>query len=336
MNPKGARLEIARVLFGISADASIAFQNCDPLYRTFIRSGARSRRPPDIRLRPVPGPFPDLGALPVLFDTGESWSLRADRNIRWLTLHPERHPRPLWAARFDRRAARARLYGDPWPFGYPLDQLLLMHFLADRRDGILAHAAGLLREGGAAIFAGTSGAGKSTLARLFEAEAPGCMLSDERTVIRRGGRGFKAYGTPWSGTAAIARNGSAPLSAVFFLKHGRSNRLRPLDRREALDRLLPACSVPWFDAELASNVIEVCEDFVAAVPAYEFCFKPDASAPVAVLGFLDARPASSGSIPPGGGRGGAARGSGSRSGRRGRVPPPKRGRPDARRRRKRA
>jgi hypothetical protein len=281
------RLEIAGVAFAVSSNPSVSFRNHDPLYRPFFRTGFSGNRPADIRLRLVRGPLPKLDHLNKLFDTEESWSMRGERDSRWISLHPDRHPEPLWVARFDRGASRVRLWGDPWPLGYPLDQLLMMYHLAGR-DGLLAHAAGLILDGRAVIFTGTSGAGKSTLARLFDAGREGKVLSDERMVLRRAGQGFKAFGTPWAGTAGIARNGSAPLAAVVFLKHGRANRVLPVAPRDALDRLLPLCSIPWYEEALVPRIILLCKNLVASVPAYEFRFKADRSAPAAFLKFISA------------------------------------------------
>jgi hypothetical protein len=98
-------------------------------------------------------------------------------------------------------------------------------------------------------FCGRSGAGKSTMARLWRRLAPQArLLSDDRIVLRPSGTGVRAWGTPWHGEGGFAAPDWGPLGAVFFLRHGRTTRLRPL-----------------FPAE-------------AAVPAFELAFRPDRSA----------------------------------------------------------
>ncbi|HAM50351.1 MAG TPA: hypothetical protein DCP92_06510 [Nitrospiraceae bacterium] len=52
------------------------------------------------------------------------------------------------------------------PFVYPLDLLILMYALA-WREGIIAHAAGVVMRGRGYVFPGRSGTGKSTLVRQF-------------------------------------------------------------------------------------------------------------------------------------------------------------------------
>jgi len=298
MKANRARLEIAGVAFDLSSIHSVSFKDPDPLYRPFIQAVTRGRGAPDIRLRLTLEPMPRLDCLEKVFDTEESWSLRTDGNHLWLSLNPSCHPEPLWIAKFDRKVRRVLFYdrpaspkimGEPilldWPLCYPLDQLLLMHHLG-QRDGLLAHAAGLVLGDRGFVFAGCSGAGKSTLARLLESGRVGTVLSDERMVLRRSRRGYDAFGTPWAGTEAIARNGKAPLAALVFLKHGPANAILPISPSDALDRLLPACSIPWYDQDLMPRIILFCKGLVAEVPAFEFGFKPDPSAPAAFLKFL--------------------------------------------------
>lgn len=222
---------------------------------------------------------------------------------RWVRFQPPTRPEPHYVARFDRAArrviitiprpmpaARGRILEIDNPLSYPLDQLLTMYHLAGRR-GLIAHAAGLALNGRTLLFAGCSGAGKSTLARLFASFGTGEPLSDERMVVRvpRGGRGFSAYGTPWAGTELIARPGGGPLAGLFFLKHGTRNRAVPLAPRDALDLLLPACSIPWYDGEVMAPIIATCKEIVARTPVFRFEFRPDLSAPAALLKFAAAR-----------------------------------------------
>ncbi len=163
------------------------------------------------------------------------------------------------------------------PLVYPLDQLLLMYFLA-RRKGILTHAAGIARRGKAFIFPGVSGAGKSTFSGLLLQAGTGKMLSDERIIVREIDGVMQAFGTPWAGTAGIACNASAPLAGIFFLKHGKSNRIEKLDAGAAADRLLPMASIPWYDPDTMAPIVAFAKRLAARVPAYEMSFTPDRSA----------------------------------------------------------
>jgi serine kinase of HPr protein (carbohydrate metabolism regulator) len=148
-----------------------------------------------------------------------------------------------------------------------------MYILA-RRHGALLHAAGIDINGKGYIFPGKSGAGKSTITRQFAALGDTGLLSDDRIVVRKIEGGFKAYGTPWPGEAGIALNKSVPLAGIFFINHGSANRIREITPKEALARLLPVTSIPWYDREVMDRILTFCEDLISSVPIYELDFKP--------------------------------------------------------------
>ncbi len=275
-------LRIAGVPFVISGSPRQGLKVRNPLYRRFIKRAVIGKMQPRIEIMVNMAPPPVLDGKERIFATRESWELLADKKRLWMVYHPPRHAQPFWVAAFDRRAARVEFYcpGESQPIhpvGYPLDQLLLMYFLA-RRKGILTHAAGIARGGKAFIFPGVSGAGKSTFSGLLARAGAGKMLSDERIIVREIDGVMQAFGTPWAGTAGIARDGSAPLAGLFFLKHGKSNRIEQLASSAAADRLLPLASIPWYDPGTLAPIVAFAKRLAASVPAYEMSFIPDSSA----------------------------------------------------------
>ncbi len=101
------------------------------------------------------------------------------------------------------------------------------------------------------------------------------MLSDDRIIIRKMDNIFKTFGTPWPGEEGIAINKSVPLSGIFFISHGSDNRIKEIDKKEALEKLLPVTSIPWYDQEIMTKILNFCEDVISNIPAYELYFKPD-------------------------------------------------------------
>lgn len=286
---RGIELSIGGIRLRIDCPDA-RFRVPDPQYRPFVRQAADAGEPAQLDIRLHAGGFPFLDRLVKRFDTKESWAMFQDGARRAITFHPSGRVEPLWTASFDRTVRRVSVHcrvAAPTgrgrrgvidlPVAYPLDQLLLMYHFALRR-GMLVHAAGMVSEGKAFLFPGASGAGKSTFSRLLSEAKAGRVLSDERMIIRRVGGRFRAYGTPWAGTAGIARSGDAPLAGAFFLRHGRENRLRRLAAAEAADRLLPTVSIPWYDPDAAAPVISLAKRLAAAVPCHEFEFVPDRSA----------------------------------------------------------
>lgn len=243
-----------------------------------------------IRVRLNAGEMPGLDSWRTLVASGLAWSIRHRGTGRCLCLGGPSGGRPAHrVARWRGDASRATVYCGPEYLkacpggivemgdaaGYPVDQVLFMYFLS-RRHGLLVHAAGLAVEGRAILFPGVSGAGKSTLARQFLARGSTGLLSDDRVIVRGTGRRYAAYGTPWPGDAGVATDAGAPLAALLFPARGVETRIRELEPRAALDRLLPATSMLWHERDLLASQIETCERLLLDIPAFELAWSPGA------------------------------------------------------------
>ena len=291
------RLQVADVNLFITCRDSVLLQGLDPVYQSFLGGAGRASGSIDVEVRLELQSGPSTEGLREVFDSGASWSLFRDHGAQYLKWHPPAFEEPLWLARFDDHQERVTVYcGDTLlsrrdgrtalssPVRYPLDQLLLMYVLA-RKDGALIHAAGAAIKGEGFVFPGRSGAGKTTLSRELVARADVEPLSDDRIVVRRMDGQFRAFGTPWPGEADIANNKSAPLSGIFFLAHGAKNVISKIDKREALERLLPVTSVPWYDRDVVPGLLTFLEGLVSAVPSFELQFRPGPDAADALLQF---------------------------------------------------
>jgi hypothetical protein len=224
----------------------------------------------------------------LLFDSGALWTLyrqHEDYLFRFTT--PYFGATPYKVALFNRdftagQVTLHRPYFDTtrslYPLDYPLDELLMLHLLAQGRGAEL-HSCGLVDEGGAGLlFLGQSGAGKTTTARLWEMHGRAEILSDDRIILRRLDGQVWMYGTPWHGEGELARSAGAPLAGIFFLRHGERNRLQALGRAEASARLF-SCGFPTFyDANGLDFTLAFFDEVTGAVPCYELSFVPDETA----------------------------------------------------------
>lgn len=242
----------------------------------------------DLRLTGAPAPA--VTGYKKIFDSQDSWSIYADQDDLFIVDQYPPYSRPVWTAGLRLNSGRVTIYCDDAvidphsrtlalnPIAYPLDQILLMNYLAVHGGGII-HAAGWASKNGRGwVFPGKSGAGKSTLAGLLSGLRGGEVLSDDRIALRDIGDTFHMYGTPWPGEGGFAVNRAARLEGLMFLTKGTENRMVGIAPSAAIFRLLPVLSIPWYDEKKVLSMMDFCENLLKQVPAYEFFFRPDPSA----------------------------------------------------------
>jgi hypothetical protein len=242
----------------------------------------------DIDIDLVSDHIPATREMTKIFDSRQSWAMFREGDDYCMTYHPPDFEKPFWLSRISNSFNKVAVYcGEELirrrdgrievsnPVRYPLDQILLMYYLS-RRDGLLAHAAGVEIGSKGYLFAGRSGAGKSTLSALFSVRQNITRLSDDRMVIRKSGDVYTEFGTPWPGEGGIAENRGAPLSGIFFLIHGDSHGIEELTPQKGFEMLLPVVSIPWYDQEISADILSSCEEMIYSVPTYRLFFTPDA------------------------------------------------------------
>jgi hypothetical protein len=114
------------------------------------------------------------------------------------------------------------------------------------------------------------------------------VLSDDRVVVRRAGKGFRGFGTPWHGEGRFALPADRPLRAVFFLRQAKRTSVARLAPPDAAGRLFARTFPPPWDAEAVASVLETCAQVASAIPCYELSFRPGAEAVGLVLSVLKA------------------------------------------------
>lgn len=192
---------------------------------------------------------------------------------------------PDWITVYDTVSCEAHSYTTPNQFAdgtitfptighYPHIQFLLTAYLATHA-GSLHHCACAIHNGKAYLFAGRSGVGKSTMSRLLDASGSFQVIGDDRTVVRRDGNTFTAYGTPWPSSAGFAENAHAPLGGIFFLHQSKTNRVEPISSGTAFKQLLPVSDIPWYDQPLMDGILKYCEQLAESVPVWDVHFRPD-------------------------------------------------------------
>jgi len=163
------------------------------------------------------------------------------------------------------------------PYFGPTMELLLIHYLAQGR-GLILHSCGIAIEDRGIIFLGESGAGKSTIARMWAQENGVDILSDDRVIVRKQGREFRVYGTPWHGEAAFGSPREARLERIFFLRHGQKNSAQDMKGLDLVSHLLTCSFPPLWDSQGMEFVLEFFTQVAAQVPCQELSFRPEKNA----------------------------------------------------------
>jgi hypothetical protein len=279
-------ISIAGITFSVlSADkTAVITPPPDPAYNQFTLPSGKDRTDIRVTVYPEPDSIPKSDNCTLIFEGGEAWRLFRCGDGYLLNLKLPGARAPLWTIRADPAFTELTAHCHPSivkttndyctipsPITYPLDQIILIHHLA-HKGGLIVHCAGLEYNGRVSVFPGQSGAGKSSVSRLLRSAAGVSVLSDDRIVIRKANQRFIAHGTPWPGEAKIAINRKADLGHMFFLTRATSNRVQPLTPDQALERLLPVASIPWYDENHLPGVLDFCDDLLQSTSVFDLQF----------------------------------------------------------------
>jgi hypothetical protein len=159
---------------------------------------------------------------------------------------------------------------------YDFLQILIINYLAYRKEGLILHACAVKdREGRGLAFAGRSGNGKSTLARFWHYNTKEMILNDDRVLVRKTNRGWIAYGTPWHGEFGDymdSHPGSVALTNLFFIEHAKKNFAQAVDGVDAFKLLYPTLIPIFYDEAQINNVLNLCEELIGSTPCCKLGF----------------------------------------------------------------
>lgn len=141
------------------------------------------------------------------------------------------------------------------------------------------HGCAVSRDGRGFLFSGPSGTGKSTIAKL---SSDFKILNDELVIVGRSNGNYIVSSSPFKGDFRNNINASAPLSALFLIKHGKKNIIRRITKTEFVTRFVR--EVIYSDSLLSTKkkesfleMMDFCSGIAEIVPFYELAFLPDKS-----------------------------------------------------------
>jgi hypothetical protein len=166
----------------------------------------------------------------------------------------------------------------------PLERVLdnalryLTAYLAVEQGGFAMHAAGVLHEDRAWLFAGASRAGKSTVVQLLE---PADSLGDDfGMVLPLAGGGWSAPAVPFDNAERIGSErptGKFPLAGVWRLHQAGTTYVELPPAGRAVTSLMGCTAFSWAMPEQAAKLLEQVERFVGSGMYQHLHFTKDAS-----------------------------------------------------------
>jgi len=234
----------------------------------------------DLSVRIVQGSIPCPDG-PPQFQAGQNWAVWPDGDAYLFCTGYTNRQKPSRVCRLPHALDHAVLHvpGDPAdrPLRYPLDQVLSWGLLG-RCNGLLLHAAAVVRDGVGYVLAGRSGAGKSTLSGLCHDQGWE-ILNDDRVIVHPDAQGkWQVSGTPWHGSGCYARNRTVPLRGLYVLAQDTRDAATAMSRRDARLALMDVAAIAWFSESWSQAALDTLARVCAEVPVCRLHFTRSVSA----------------------------------------------------------
>ncbi|MBU1864149.1 MAG: hypothetical protein KKH94_10835 [Candidatus Omnitrophica bacterium] len=156
-------------------------------------------------------------------------------------------------------------------------RVILIHYLAIRKQGICIHSSGVgVSEDVGLLFAGKSGSGKSTIAGIWNRHCKTRIINDDQIIIRKSKKKYFMYGSPWQGknirNRCFVSHKATHIAKMFFIQHASKNIIQQVIAREALTLLYPVLfSIYWHKTSVKNSVL-FCHELIRVIPCYRLGF----------------------------------------------------------------
>lgn len=126
------------------------------------------------------------------------------------------------------------------------------------------------------IISAPSGTGKTTHARMWRDSRNALIINGDRATCQKVDGIWAGFGLPWSGSSGEQINRSVLITAIVMLERGDMNQAQQLTNPlEAFVSLLPHVQYPSWDKKLASQAMDLLEDFLQEIPVIRLHCLPD-------------------------------------------------------------
>lgn len=144
-------------------------------------------------------------------------------------------------------------------------------------DGFLLHSSAIAKDGNAYLFSAASGTGKSTHTQnwiKYFGKENITYINDDKPALRLIDDKFYAFGTPFSGKTDLSTNIKVPLKAIIFIKRGKENSCKIMDKREAIGKIFEQTVQPT-DIKLMDKFLSLLDVLLSKITIYELTCNMD-------------------------------------------------------------
>jgi hypothetical protein len=156
--------------------------------------------------------------------------------------------------------------------------LICFMILLIKKSGIILHSSGVVIDDKGFIFCGKSGSGKTTISNLFIRSNLATVLTDETLILRKYEDSIRIYGSPWKGSGDnIYCNKNCQLNHIYFIYHGKENKISNIDKGEAVSILVKQAFPYFWDKKLMLRSFSLMTEIANMVSCSNLYFLPDES-----------------------------------------------------------
>ena len=270
------QLSIAGINLNIFSDFEFFEDEKTEKLLTFRKSFETDEEAIDIRLTISSNNAEDLGG--ILYDPGDIWKMyRKGEYFNAVISYDSDEPIGIVSTAGDWKNISVSLnscYNKQSGLLNTAGLELVVRAAIQFNKGAVFHSSGLDDNGKGVLFVGHSGEGKSTQSRLWQNFEGAMVFNEDRNAVRIIGEDVFCYGTPWGGTANIARNHKVPLSVIVMIEKSEENQIERMPVSEAVPKLIARSFFPYWDEKLSSLAISNILSIAAKVPVYKLSCKP--------------------------------------------------------------
>lgn len=270
------QLSIAGINLNIFSDFEFFEDEKTEKLLTFRKSFETDEEAIDIRLTISSNNAEDLGG--ILYDPGDIWKMyRKDNVYNAAISYDSEEPMGIVSTDGSWKDITVSLNDNTRQKAGIIIKSgleLIIRAAIQFNKGAVFHSSGVDDNGKGILFVGHSGEGKSTQSRFWQELEGALIFNEDRNAVRITDNDVFCYGTPWGGTANIAKNHKVPLSVIVMIEKAEENRIERMSASEVVPRLIARSFFPYWDKNLSSLAITNITLIARKVPVYRLYCKP--------------------------------------------------------------